>query len=297
VWWRGVLKGWVRLLATAACFIALLVPHTVAALDETGSITGILSAARRAAGSGSLGDGLSTYLRWFPASLAGRVSAAAMFAGTGLLLVALARSLWRRTPGNRDRATIFVGMVAWLSIVATGLTAHAEPRYVFLGIMLLLLLGSEAALLAARWLPRPLLLATLVAVAAVVVWQGATGYRDARDARDDLAAARQVLVDAATALDDASPGTCSVVTTHEPQIGWYSGCLAVGFGAPADPPRFPPADDRYLLLFANGKRQPEGSQLAAYLEAGGGVPAIIIPAETPSIGDAAIYRVAVEAPS
>lgn len=295
VWWRSVLAGWVRLLATAALFAALLVPHAMAALDETGSITGILSAAHRAAGSDSFGEGLSTYLRWFPANLAGRISGAAMLVGTGLLLVALARSLWRRTLASHDRATIFVGAVAWLSLVATGLTAHAEPRYVFLTIMLLLLLGSEAALLAARWLPRPLLLAALVAAAAVVVWQGVTGYRDARDDFADLAETRQVIVDAAAALDDASPGTCSVVTAHEPQIGWYSGCVAVGFGFPTDPPRFPPADDRYLLLFAHGRRQPEGRQLEAYLEAEGGVPTIVVPAMTDTIGDAAIYRVAPEA--
>jgi len=291
LWWRATRDGWRQITLTGGIFIALLIPHAVTALAETGSVFGILTRANEAAGREYLGEGFLTYLRWLPGDLAGDLVGTVMITGTILLVVVAARSILRRSLTSESRRVLFVGLAAWLMIVAGGITVHAEERYVFLSVMLLTLLGSHTLLRMARWLPHPITTICLVVVVGLVALQFAVSFHTIDGNLDDLAVHRQVLVDAAAAIDDASPGSCSVATSYTPQITWYSGCATTTFGWASQPAQFAPAPDRYVLLFDNGKRQPTGEHLEEYLSATSGSPFVEIDAESDRIGDAEIYRV------
>ena len=159
--------------ATAALFLALLVPHARAALDATGSPLGILLASKDVPYRTWLGEGLATYATSNPVTYYGLLAAPILLAG----LAAVARA--------RDRRTVLLWLVAVADIVAIGLVSHAQARYILFGTTLLVVLGVDVL---RRWIAarppraRRVLGAAAAVAIAVGVGAGRGGPRETRRA-------------------------------------------------------------------------------------------------------------------
>lgn len=233
MWWPAIAEGWRFALAAAALFVLLLLPHVLHSLGETGSALGILEVSGDAAHRAYLGDGLVH----FPLALVAEGGPIV----TALLLAGLVHGA-RRLRGRREPAIAFVWLASVFQIVATGLLVHAEFRYFFFGVVGLVLLGARAACqwAAGRRGAGPLAAGLVLVVFAVTHEVNVRRY-------ERLAAVRQVEVDAGRLVAaEAGEGSCAVLTSEVPALGWYSGCAARPLHT--RPERLP-AEQRFLVLF------------------------------------------------
>lgn len=290
VWRRRLASSWRQLAATAGALVVLIAPHVVYSLAEIGSVTGILSRATDAAGREYLGEGLATYLRWFPGQLAGRLLGGVMVAAVVATVVLIARSALGRSPSAVGRGSIFLGSSAILMMIASGIFVHAEERYVFLSILLLSLIGSHLMVAAYRRTGPQIRTAVLgvgvVVIAGVFVVNAVRADR----AFDDLAENRAIIAAAGDALEAAAGPDCQAISTYLPQITWYSGCRTVGFVAdPTALAEESPGGSAYVVVFEHGKRQPSGDALEDYLASTTGVVARIEDSRD-RVGSVVIYE-------
>jgi hypothetical protein len=260
------------------------------ALAETGSVTGILRSAADSAGREYFGEGLVTYVRWFPERLAGPILGVLMALAVVTTMVYVIRAAGGRVLSKAGRATVFLGSSAILMIIASGLFVHAEERYVFPSILLLALIGGHLVVETYRRTGgqiRPALLAVGVLVIGGVF---AINAVDAREKFDDLARRRAVIEAAGNALRVAAGPDCQAISTYVPQITWYSGCGTVGFVRdPMTLAQGSPDASAFVVVFAHGKRQPTGDALDAYVAPASRVVAQIDDAAN-RIGDVVIYE-------
>lgn len=220
-----------KLWIAAGVFVAGVVPHFVYATLETGKPWGLLANAGASANQVYFGDGLVFYLTRFPYGLAGVL-------GGVLMAVGLVAAVVQR----RSRWKAFLGLTAGLLIVQLGLVGHGEPRFVFGAAILLVLLGVDA--LASRWRPA------VVLIAAIAVVQAPFAYAEVRDnAIAGATAERHSLV----ALAEHFDRPCTVVTSFQPELGWYSGCATMSF---ADARTAESLDGVTFVLFERGRAQP-----------------------------------------
>ncbi|MBA3459181.1 MAG: glycosyltransferase family 39 protein [Deltaproteobacteria bacterium] len=208
IWWRAILLQPLRVLATAALFSALMAPHFLQSLHETGSLLGILDVSSRMPRRAYAGEGLVTYITSNPFQFYGALVAPLMICG----LVGLVR-----LPGEW-RPRVFLGIVAIGQLVALGMQTHAQPRYVFCATLILVLLGIDAL---ERFGPvrlRPLALPLVIAAWLGVVVAVPFYTRFLSDARRPIAAAADAI------RTDAAGRPCLVVAKAVTQLMWYSGC-------------------------------------------------------------------------
>jgi hypothetical protein len=212
VYGRGIVRGPGPVIAAAALFALLFVPHALSAHRLTGRVFGILLLGKQVPG-GETGEGLVSYLTGSPWKYYGTLAPFVMIAG----VLAIARF--------RERGVRFLWLVAVADIVATGLVAPAQPRYIFLGSTLLVLLGVDTLRRSIESLPDRSrdLLAALTATAIVFSWS-ITARQAARypgGARTRLAG----ILDAADAIRrDAHGRRCWLLSQRTTQLEWYSGC-------------------------------------------------------------------------
>jgi hypothetical protein len=229
LWWRAIAARPLRALATAAVFAALLVPHFLNSVDATGAALGILRISAGMPRRAYVGEGLVTYLTSNPLEFYGALAGPVMVAG----VIGLVRA--------RRRAPWYLAIVGFGQLVALGLESHGQPRYVFVAVSLLVVLGCDAL----RRLERPRLAALAVAAA----WLGAVagqivGCRAAQRSRAPIVRAAQV-IDA-----DAAGRPCAVAAPITPQLAWYSRCV-IGRSTTMGEPL--PADRvRYVAAFGGG---------------------------------------------
>lgn len=229
LWRRAIVARPLPALATAAVFTALLVPHFVSSTNATGAAIGILRISAGMPRRAYIGEGLVTYLTSNPLEFYGALAGPVMIAG----VIGLARA--------RRRAPWYLAIVGFGQLVALGLETHGQPRYVFIAVSLLVVLGCDAL----SRLGRPRLAALAVAAA----WLGAiagqiAGCRTAQRSRAPIVRAAQV-IDA-----DAAGRPCAVAAPIIPQLAWYSGCVIVR-STTMDAPM--PADRvRYVAAFGGG---------------------------------------------
>ena len=233
VWRRAIAARPLPALGVLAALAALAVPHLVRSHGATGSAFGILEISAGMPRRAYLGEGLVTYLTSEPLRFYGVLVAPAMAAG----LLGVVRT--------RRRAPWYLAIVALGQLVALGVQSHGQSRYVFVAVVLLVVLGVDAA---AR-LARPRL--ALAAVAAA--WLGVAGASVAVCRR--LEQQRAPIVAAGGALrGDAAGRPCAVVAAVAPQLAWYSRCqvyLASQLAAPI------PADRvRYAVALAHDSIDP-----------------------------------------
>ena len=151
-------------------------------------------------------SGLATYAR-HPIAYAGALA-------TLLAVVAIAGA-WR------DRWWLYAAVIGAADIVALGLETQAQSRYILLGIVLLVAVGSAVAHDVAKRAPRAV--TVVCAMAVVVSWIAAIS--SAWHARDHRIAGMASTLAAADAIHrDAHGRACVVVGRHTTQLEWYSGC-------------------------------------------------------------------------
>ncbi|MCC3768205.1 glycosyltransferase family 39 protein [Streptomyces sp. UNOC14_S4] len=266
-----------RRLAVAGAFLVIgLVPHFVHSTEVSGSPLGVIMSATSQSNRSYIGEGLVYYLAIFPYRLAGDLGAVVMAAGL-LAAGAAARRILRSQRSQRsqrghrsdrsdrsdrshraesagvrpdDRRRTFLGCTALLVFVLLGITTHGEPRFVYLPVVLLTILGVQAlAEFTGRWASR--VLSAVAALAAVTVLGTAQvvahGAMPAPDRLSDS------VVPVAKQL--SSDGPCLLVTGYEPEVGWYSGCDAVTY-AQYRTMDVPAGTEVSLILFERGRLQP-----------------------------------------
>ena len=218
--WRPLLRRPWTALATAGLLALLLAPHFAAAIALTGSPLGIMREYSSVVASSEPtawpGASLVIYATSNPFVYYGAVTAPVMLAG----VAAIRR--WR------DRRVRLLWLMAVGDIVAVGLTPVAQPRYIFFGIALLVILGTDEL---RRWIAahtpaarRALGGAAAAAVAASWIIVAVTLYQ--------LPAVRVAntagtLAAAAAIREDARGAPCDVIGRHTTQLQWYTGCVAV----------------------------------------------------------------------
>jgi hypothetical protein len=219
LWWRALARRPAPVLAAAAVFALLLVPHVLHSLDRTGSWLGVLEVSRKMPRRAYVGEGLVTYLSSNPFVFYGAVVAPVMLAGVA--------TAWRG-----GRAAWLLLVVALGQIVSLGLQSHGQPRYVFVAVALLVVLGVRGL----RSVELPRIAFALVALAwlgvaiAVVPLQ-----RSIAHARAPLVAAGDVI------REDAGGRPCLVSATAVAQLMWYARCAgsAAAFDEPWPADRIP----------------------------------------------------------
>ncbi|HMG56664.1 MAG TPA: glycosyltransferase family 39 protein [Kofleriaceae bacterium] len=229
VWRRAIAARPLPALGVLAALAALAVPHLVRSHGATGSALGILEVSAGMPRRAYLGEGLVTYVTSEPLRFYGVLVAPVMAAG----LLGLVRT--------RRRAPWYLAIVALGQLVALGVQSHGQSRYVFVAVVLLVVLGVDAAARLAR--PR------LALAAVATAWLGVAGAsvvvcRHLEQQRAPIAAAGGAI------RGDAAGRPCAVVAAAVPQLVWYSRCqvyLASRLDAPT------PADRvRYAVALAHG---------------------------------------------
>lgn len=211
VWWRTILRRPLPVVVAAATFALLFVPHLLHARAATGTWLGILKVSAAMPRRAYVGEGLVTYLTANPFAFYGALVAPLMVLG----LVGLVRRPVRARP------SIFLGLVALGQIVALGIQSHAQPRYVYIATVLLVVLGVEAA---QRLAPARLRGAALPLV--VTAWIGLAIGAPLRSAY--LTRERTPLVMAAAAVRaDTGARPCLMVAWVVPQLIWYTRCAGL----------------------------------------------------------------------
>ncbi|MFI1971876.1 glycosyltransferase [Streptomyces cinnamoneus] len=250
---RAWAAQWRRLL-WAALLVALgLVPHLVHAVHATGSPLGVMTWATSQANRAFFGDGLLYYVATFPYRLAGDLGAVVMVAGI-LALVAAVRRVHSagasRTEGSEDRRRVFLGLTALFMFVVLGCTSHGEPRFVYVPVVLLTVLGVQnLAERSGRWSAQTLTAVGVLASLSVLVTAQVVGHGAMRGP----SRLSESTVPVARSLTSDRP--CLVVSGYEPEMGWYSGCDAVTYAQYEE--RAVPPDMRVtLVLFERGRLQP-----------------------------------------
>jgi len=231
LWWRSIVARPLPVIAAAAVFAVLLVPHVLHSLDETGSPLGILDVSRKMPRREYVGEGLVTYVTSNPFYFYGGLVAPVMVAGLAGLV---------RLPASW-RPSIFLGVVALGQLITIGIESHGQPRYVFVATALLVVLGVDAIARYARGRYDRIALA-LVGCAWIAVAVAVVPYNRW------LASERAPIVEAANAIvDDARGQPCVVAARAVTQLMWYSGCAHALVHPLAPPPAWPPARRRYVV--------------------------------------------------
>ena len=207
--WRGVAKRPLYIVATLGVFALLLAPHMIAAYARTGSPFGIITLSTDEIRTVS-DPGLVDYFTHNPTQWYGIVT-------TPLLVLGLA-SIALPAPRLRERRFVMLWAMAVGCVIALGLTALAQPRYIYYSQVVLVVLGIEVV---RRFVEHRR--AVVYACAAVVALSWALAASSSiRGARKPSPA--QFVVAAARAIDrDAAGAPCAVLGT-EVQLHWYSRC-------------------------------------------------------------------------
>lgn len=133
-----------QLAVAGAVILAGLVPHFVHAIQVTGSPLGLVFWATSQAERQFVGDGLLYYLAIFPYRLAGDLGGVVMAAGVVAAYAAVRRLRRAGEPGPDTRRWAFLGLTSVLVFVLLGVATDGEPRFVYLPVVLLTVLGVQA---------------------------------------------------------------------------------------------------------------------------------------------------------
>jgi hypothetical protein len=261
-------RAWIdqgRRLAFAAMVLGIgLLPHFIYATKTTGSPLGIILWATDQAERSFIGDGLLYYIAIFPYRLAGDLGAVVMAAGLCTAAAAL-RRIWRarRTTDtalrSTDRRAAFLGTSAVLICIVLGVATDGEPRFIYLPVILLTILGVSRTPRVDQWAAPTL--AAIAALAAVTVL--ATAQVIAHGAMPGPERLNDSTRTVAEQL--ASNRPCLLVTGYEPEMGWYSGCDAMTY-AQYRQTKPPPHTRVSFILFERGRLQPDAASLKRLID-------------------------------
>lgn len=256
---RDELKSsWKPVLVTLGVGLMGLVPHFIFSTSETGSPIGILLFTAEVAGREFLGEGLVDYfllMGWPLAAFVGPV--AAVFFIWWLVEV-------RKVPSGRKRS-MFLAIPAVGQVLILGVLSHGEARFIFFPLALTFVGGITGYLFVSRkWSPRT---RTALSLGMALVLVGSLAMSSAyvrRAVSNRTLQTEPVVLAAETARELSGEDSCGVMTSYQPQITYYSACFTAPFRThlePAEALSRLEAEDRYLLMVEEGKRQPSGEDL------------------------------------
>ena len=261
--------GWPKLarrprpvLLTVAVGLMGLIPHFIHAVAITGRPWGILTYTSGLAERAYLGEGLVDYATQLGWPLAGFVGPIVL----GGAIVGLARSWSQRSLRERF---LFLLVPAFLQVIALGLLSHGEPRFIFFPLGLIVVAGAMGL---DAWISRGCAIAVATAWGLVVVLAGsiALSAAETRAAVEHRALVNSSIQLAAEVVRaESGTATCAVLTTFAPQVTFYSRCATSEFQPGLDPSSAVESLEgahRFMVLVEDGRRQPQGPDLAAYLD-------------------------------
>jgi hypothetical protein len=212
IYGRAILSRPLPIVALVVVGAGLLAPHVLHSVRETGSVLGLINEGAQATRLAYLGEGLVTYVTVNPFHYYG-------FATVPLVLAGLVMALTRSRPAR------FLGLVAVGQVVALGIRSHAEPRYMFISVALLVILGVAAAVRGFDRLRGQARTAALVAaLAAVIACWGIALVKARRVALSRRASLAGLADLGARIAADAGGRPCTVILRTGPQVAYYSGC-------------------------------------------------------------------------
>jgi hypothetical protein len=229
VMWRPIVRRPLPIVALVMVAGACAVPHFYYSLKHTGQWLGVIGeaagAVRAAPAMEQSGIGIWTYLGSNPFRFYGYAIAPLAVAG---LVSGLARG-W---------TTRWLVAIALAQVIVLGTSALGQPRYVFIGVTLLVVLGVEGVVTWVRRLAAPRRGVAIGAAIAIVVttWIVAVVMTPiVAQSRWDRAGVYVELGD--KIRRDAAGAPCSVIAAHEARITYYSGCDGVHYPIAQPPPR------------------------------------------------------------
>ena len=276
IFWEKVKSGWRPFAFTAGLGFVGLIPHFVFATSETGSPLGIILFTADVAGREYWAEGLVDYFLLMGWPLAAFIGPAAV-----LFFIWWLIDEWE-SPTGRNRC-LFLMIPAAGQVLLLGVVSHGEARFIFFPLALTLVGGViGVTVVTRRWEQRTrravtlglvvLLLGSLAMSASYV--RRAVENRDAGTVPLEMAGERL--------REIAGDSTCGVMTSYQPQITFYSECDTQPFRTHLEPEEALgriSGEMLFMFLVEDGKRQPEGEDLAALLELTVGEP-IVIQGET-----------------
>jgi 4-amino-4-deoxy-L-arabinose transferase-like glycosyltransferase len=224
VWPRVIVRRPLPVLAAAALFVVLLVPHFLHAIDATGRPLGILTGSSGIPRRAYVGEGLVTYLTANPFVFYGGLA-------PFLLVAGVASIAWPAPPARR--LVRFLWLTALTTVVILGIQTHGTARYVYFSTLLLCLLGADLLVRAVgrRWPDRtwPRRVALVLVALSWLVMMGLAGP----GANVSEASRRWTVTVADLLRRDAAGRPCHVLARHRTQLMWYGGCRSE-IAVPAD---------------------------------------------------------------
>lgn len=194
-WWRSIIRRPGPVVATAALLGALAAPFVVIAHGDPLAVLELGSTIAGRAESYP-GAGIVDYLTTNPFATLGIVACPVAAVGA-----------WRA----RSRPRAYLLAIAAAQVLAIGIVAHGEPRYIFLATALLVALGADA------WQP-PARVAALVIACTWLATPAMVAYSQSRVPREPIA-------EGAAIEADAAGRPCMVAAHAIPEIVWYSHCV------------------------------------------------------------------------
>lgn len=208
---RVIRNNLALIVSTVALFLLLLVPHFLQSVSATGSLLGILRVSAEVPGHAR--EGIANYLAGNPLAMYGVLV-------TPLIFVGMLGS-------GHDRTSRTLVAMALAQIVVLGLTTHAQSRFIFVAIVLMVIVGVDTA---RRWLLRTnrrtaTMLSYVLLFAVVSSWAGGL-YEGCVSGRVRHNKTKAMLLAADAIRRDSNGLPCEVVGRHTAQLDWYSGCTA-----------------------------------------------------------------------
>jgi hypothetical protein len=272
LFWEKVRLAWQPIALTAGVGLIGLIPHFVFATSETGSPLGIILFTADVAGREYWGQGLVDYFLLMGWPLGAFVGPAAVVFFIWWLIRA-----WDSAT-ERTRC-LFLMIPAAGQVLLLGIVSHGEARFIFFPLALTLI-GGITGFIALRdgWRPR---VSQTVSLGLVVLLVGSLAMAAAyvRRAVENRAVDTAPIEEAAAEVRSISgDSVCGVMTSYLPQITFYSECHTEGFRTHLEADEAlsrVTGDELFMLMVEDGKRQPEGEDLAALLDLTVGDPVVI----------------------
>jgi len=282
IWWRSLRDSWRQIAATAGILGMLLLPHLWYSQRLTGSPLGVIRASRDHAG-GSGGLGLDDYVEWFPEVLTGTFGAILIVAGIVYTILLAIEARRDARLGAAARTSGFLTLSAVGMTILLGLFTHGEPRFIFMPMMALLLVGGRAAAVLLEQMPGRSRQAGIAALVLLLGYALVSGAGQMHNRMERVTTSRDVVAESSELVrHDAGAGSCTVYAAQVPQVTWYSACATYKFGEEG-----PIADANYLVVFAEA-RQPTKAQLEALL-AGTSNLLAVVPDDGGPYGDGHVF--------
>lgn len=273
LWWPRIKDRPGPVVSSAIVGIAGLVPHALFASSETDSPTGILLATGQVAGREFLGEGIIDYALFLGWPLAGLLGPPLVV----FFIWWIARAWGDET--DRKRA-LFLAIPAIGQVLALGIVSHGEPRFVFFPLTLVAV-GAVAGFLdiSALWRPR-FHVGARAGLAVLLVGSVVLSVVATRSSVEHRILSNEPVELAADHVELESQGAgCGVMTSYLPQVTFYSGCHTEPFRTGLDVEEAIDGlegEMRFMILIADGKRQPEGDDLEELVDETDGQPFLLL---------------------